>query len=343
MTKLLEMKDSLIRIYAKFDSYINMGLKFILALVMLLVIKNGVGYMDRIGSLPISLVLALICCLLPMSATLWVGALVVLLNLYALSIEVALVGAALFLAIYLIYFRFCPKDNVVALLTPILGRFGIPYVLPAVGGLLRPVYSALSIACGTVVYYFLDGVRQNASTVLAPVSGATSSERLKVLVGLLADNKEMYAVLAALVLSTLVIFFVRRLKIDYAWTIALFAGLIIQIVVYVVVSLALSVTPDILMLIIGSVLGGAIGTVLQFFCMNLDYERVERVQYEDDEYYYHVTAIPKRTVAAKEKQIKQFGNTGRMPRVSQTPTGDTTVLDRKALAQELDIDEDLLK
>ena len=83
--------------------------------------------------------------------------------------------------------------------------------------------------------------------------------------------------------------------------------------------------------------------------MNLDYARTERVQFEDDEYYYYVKAIPKKMVAGKEVTVKHFGNTVSMgKRVNppkQTPSAGEKNQDssRRVIAKELDIDEDLLK
>ena len=36
-----------------------------------------------------------------------------------------------------------------------------------------------------------------------------------------------------------------------------------------------------------------VSLILEFFFYNLDFSRVERVQFEDDEYYYFVKAVPK--------------------------------------------------
>jgi len=63
-----------------------------------------------------------------------------------------------------------------------------------------------------------------------------------------------------------------------------------------------------------SVLGVLFGTlvslgvcvVLQFFVFSVDYTRTEKVQFEDDEYYYYVKAVPKMTVAAPEKTVKRI-------------------------------------
>jgi hypothetical protein len=98
---------------------------------------------------------------------------------------------------------------------------------------------------------------------------------------------------------------------------------------------------------VGSILSVVIEIVIEFFCMNLDYARTERVQFEDDDYYYYVRAVPKKMVAVKEVTVKHFGNTGSMgKRVSHNrpqPTEEEEETSRRVIARELDIDEDLLK
>ena len=48
----------------------------------------------------------------------------------------------------------------------------------------------------------------------------------------------------------------------------------------------------------------------------MDYSRTEKVQFEDDEYYYYVKAVPKMTVAAQTKTVKKI-NTQRRPASSR--------------------------
>ena len=49
---------------------------------------------------------------------------------------------------------------------------------------------------------------------------------------------------------------------------------------------------------------------IKFFVFNVDYTRTERVQFEDDEYYYYVKAVPKNTVSIADKQIKKIKGQG---------------------------------
>ena len=49
-----------------------------------------------------------------------------------------------------------------------------------------------------------------------------------------------------------------------------------------------------------------LGIVLEFFVFGGDYTRTERLEYEDDDYYYYVKAVPKALVATSERSIKKI-------------------------------------
>ena len=46
--------------------------------------------------------------------------------------------------------------------------------------------------------------------------------------------------------------------------------------------------------------------MLEFFVFGGDYSRTERLEYEDDEYYYYVKAVPKASVSTSERSIKKI-------------------------------------
>ena len=86
MTKLLEIKDRVVKFYGKFETYIHPAVKFLLAMLSFLMINRQIGYMEKLQSLPVVLVLALLCGILPMNFTLWIAMLMILLHLYSLSL-----------------------------------------------------------------------------------------------------------------------------------------------------------------------------------------------------------------------------------------------------------------
>ena len=51
---------------------------------------------------------------------------------------------------------------------------------------------------------------------------------------------------------------------------------------------------------------GIIVFIAKFFRMTLDYSGTKNIQFEDDEYYYYVKAVPKLNVTEKDVQIKHI-------------------------------------
>ncbi len=350
MTNLLEIKDRLIRFYSKYETYLFPVVKFIVAIVLFTGINMNIGFMEKISQFPIALILALVCAILPVNATIWLAAFVVLADMYALSMEVAVTTLVLFAALFFLYFRFAPKDGFAAVLTPVCFKLNIPYVMPIGCSLLRDAYSVVAIICGTVIYYFLDGIHQNSGTlknVVADGETAATTSKFDISVGQLLSNKEMYLVIAIFTITAIVVYLVRRLEVEHAWTLAIISGVLIEVVGLFAGYLVLNVSGKTLGLLIGNILSLLISFVIQFLFMNLDYARTERVQFEDDDYYYYVKAVPKKMVAVKEVTVKHFGNTAsmgkRIDRSKRTLTPEEEETSRKVIAKELDIDEDLLK
>ena len=335
MTSLLEWKEKLIRFYGKNEVYVVPGIKFILAAVVFLLINLNMGYMTKLAGIPVALVLALLCAVLPVNAMIFFAAVLTLLHLYALSIEVCAVGLVLILIVLLLYFRFAPKDSYYAVLTPITFCFHIPYIMPVTAGLLRKPTSMASVISGTVFFYFLSGVKNNATLLSGVEEGDSATSTMVVALNQLLGNKEMYLVLATFVLMTMIVYVVRRMSIDHAWTIAIVAGILTEFTILLSGFLLLGIKGKIIWLIVGNVVAIIIALIQQFLFFNLDYTRTERVQFEDDEYYYYVKAVPKIYMAVKDKQIKKIAG--------KDDKKDRERISRKALAEEMDIDEDLLK
>jgi hypothetical protein len=347
MTKLLELKDQLVRFYSKFEMILYPVVKFAIAMLLFTEINADLGFMEELTSPAVTIALSVLCALLPTRGIVWIGALLVLANMYALSIEVAVTTLVLFAALFFVYFRFVPEDGLATVITPLCFKFHIPYVMPVSCSLLRSVYSIIAVVCGTIVYYFLDGIHQNAGILMNTVADDEELSKFDITAGQLIGNKEMYLVIVIFVIAALVVYAVRRMRIDHAWTLAIISGTLIEFVGLYVGYLVLNISDRTIWLIAGSIISLLIEMVIEFFMMNLDYARTERVQFEDDDYYYYVKAVPKKMVAVKEVTVKHFGNTGRMgKRISQnkpSPTEEDEETSRRVIARDLDIDEELLK
>ena len=57
---------------------------------------------------------------------------------------------------------------------------------------------------------------------------------------------------------------------------------------------------------IGSLLSGVFAYIIQFFHMVLDYGAIEEVQFEDEDYFYYVRAVPKLKMTVGERTVKHI-------------------------------------
>ena len=126
MTTLLVAKQYIKHFISKYEVYLKPLLKLILALTSLMLINGKIGYMHRLDSISIVLIAALMCSFMPMNFIIVVAAVFTVLHMYALSLECAVVTLVLLLVLFLLYFRFSPKDTIVVLLTPMSFILGIP-------------------------------------------------------------------------------------------------------------------------------------------------------------------------------------------------------------------------
>ncbi len=307
MTTLLIAKQILMTIYSKYEVYITPLLKFLLALVALLLINSRLGYMESIDKSTVVLIVALMCSFMPMNFIVIMTALFTLLHLYSFSLECAAVVGAGFLLMFLLYFRFSPKDTLVVVLMPICFLMKIPYVVPLAMGLVGTPTSVVSVACGVIAYYMIHYVTQNVS-VIAAMAGEETAAKFRFIIDGLLNNKEMVVTIVAFGITVILVYLIRRLSLDYAWTIAMAAGVVVDIMVLLVGDLMFETNVALFGVIAGNVAAFLLALVLQFFVFNVDYSRTEKVQFEDDEYYYYVKAVPKVTVAKPEKKVKQINS-----------------------------------
>ena len=88
-------------------------------------------------------------------------------------------------------------------------------------GLLEEAYSVFAVICGTVVYFFLDGVRQNEKLLGgAAEESAEANSKIVVALNQLLGNKEMYLVLGIMAVTLIIVYLIRRMSIANASQIA---------------------------------------------------------------------------------------------------------------------------
>ena len=305
MTSLLEIKQYIIRFYQKNETYLTYIWKFLLALVSIAMINNKLGYMSSLNNIAIVLMASLLCAILPPNFIVFISAVFILGHLYSVSAPTALVAVIVFLLMFLLYFRFSPKDTLAVLLTPIMFFLHLPYVMPLAMGLLGAPNSVVSVAFGLIIAYMLVFFSGNAASLGAEGVEEAASQFQSVVSGI-TGNKTMIVMIGAFAVTLVIVYIIRRTSMDNAWKVAIAAGSVCMIISILIGDLVTDAQISLFGVIVGTLVSALLMLVVEFFAFNLDYSRTEKVQFEDDEYYYYVKAVPKVTLSAPERRVKKI-------------------------------------
>ena len=329
MRGLLELRDKIKYYYRQYEFLILPALKFMLAYLAICCVNGALGYMPQVDKVGIVLIASLLCYFMPTGCIVFVASLFSLLHMYALSMEVALVGVCVYLILLLLFVRFDSRNSIVIVLTAVLAAMKIPYVIPITVGLLASPVAAVSVSCGLVVHSLINVISDNAAVINGMGAGEEMAKVRLILDGLI-KNRELVVMIVAFAITIAVVYFIRRMAVDYSWSIAMVAGVIINIVVILVGDLIYDTQVSLLGAFLSSLLALVIAKILEFMFFCVDYSRTENVQFEDDEYFYYVKAVPKMNVAVQSRTVKKINSQQRSSAAQRSTVAQRSVAPQRA-------------
>ncbi|NLC19545.1 MAG: hypothetical protein GX757_10090 [Clostridiales bacterium] len=305
MMSLLVFREQVKNFYHRYDIYIIPVVKFLFALVTIVTINKELGYDARLKTLPVVLALSLLCAFTPSAVMVLVAALLALVHVFFISPIISAVVLVFLMIIYFLYARFTPNLGYIILAIPILYYLKIPYTIPLLLGIISTPMAVVPTACGVLVYYVFQ-VINSAISVQVNKSVDDILQLYTNIIDNVIGNKQMIMSIVIFALMLIVVYYVRRMRVDYAFEIAIGAGALTSILGFLISDLILDKAEQILAMILGTIVSALIVFIVQFFQLTLDYSGVEHVQFEDDVYYYYVKAIPKMTVTTPQMKVKHI-------------------------------------
>ncbi|WFR58187.1 hypothetical protein QA584_03730 [Anaerocolumna sp. AGMB13025] len=319
MMTFLVLRARLRNLYQKYEIYIDTVAKFLMALVVFQIINRVLNYDQRLKQITIVFVLSLLSAFTPSAILVLLAALVSVIHIYYISKILSVIVIVIILIMYCLFLRFTPKLGYVILAVPILYFLKVPYIIPLLLGLFATPLSIVPTACGVIIFY-LFGVIREAVTLPINVSVEDTLQVYTYVIDGLIGNKQLFMTIVIFSLVILVTYIIRRMKFDYAREIAVAAGVLTCILGFLFSDLKLDVSEQIGIMILGTIASGILAVIIQFFHLTLDYTGVEHVQFEDEDYYYYVKAVPKINVTAPQINVKRY-NTQKNAGIQQGLTG----------------------
>lgn len=303
MRLLLSIRDCLSRFYGEHDTIIRILAKFVMALCAFAIINASMGKVAVLSNPLILAVFALICAFLPSNSTVMIGAGMILVHFYGISLETAIAGGTMLIVGMLLYFSIAPHSAVPLILTAITMRMGIPGATAVLFGLIGGPLSAVGVIFGVLTYDLVEVTNRIGNTLEGTSTDAAEAmmQKMTALMDAVISNRQMQIMAVTLAVLLWIVWLIRRMAIRYAWMVAAGTGLMVYAGMQFGAAMLFGTELQIVSLILDVAAAIITAGVAQAFLFSLDYRRTENVRFEDDEYFYYVKAVPKRKVYRKKR------------------------------------------
>ena len=338
MTKLINIKENVRIFYDKNLSWLHPLFKAVLSLLVLLVVQQMFGYNAAVNKPPILIAVSVIQAFLPLSFLFYSGSVLIMLNLWNVSLELLAFFFILFLICCLSFIRIDSKYIFILMLTPVLFFLKLEYLLPVVVGMTVGTAGLLPVVGGILVYFFSVYTR-DASALIAASSGSETGIGIQRVVRLMLIDKKLLVILVAFCLVILVASALYRMFHENAWMFCVVISNVALALLLLSGRLIFELDYAIWRVFLEIILAIGLDTVVQFFKGIGDVSRIEKVSFEDEEYIYYVKAVPKMKVAQAERSVTALGfeedNAGADEEVIEKPEESVESQDISAGKEEL--------
>ena len=284
MEKLLIYRERFLKFLTARGRYIQSGMRFLGGTVLFYVLGELFGYTETFSQPFFIFMMGVISVFIPISALSLIFYVVIFLD-------------------FLVYQRVFPETRIYLMMVPIFFYFQLPACLPIFAGMFCGIAGLPAILMGTVIYY-LSNILQQTMNQLA--SGSAHGKVYSLIAARAIDNKDLLLYFVVFCLVTALVTAIRKRGAAHGWNISILAGGVVYLICMFIggylVNNEINITSQ-----IGTIIGSiAIALIIQFLYNVIDYTREETFEFEDEEYYYYVRAIPKVTVEEEEFNVTQI-------------------------------------
>ena len=301
MTQLLVLREHIQKFYQKYAPFLNLFFRFMIGFVAFSSINRIIGYNPVLNQVYVELFLAALSMLMPGGVLLFASAAFASVHIFYVSRILAFVVALIFAIFYFAYLKFVPKHAYAVFAIPIAFPLNLVYGVPVFLGLIMTPIAIVPITCGVGIYFLLQAV-----TFVVSSSVDTSTNLYHTVLQQFFESEEMYVMIIVFSLVSIIVYVLRNREWNYAFEIAIVSGVVSNAVLLLIIKYLLDININVVSIVTGSILSGVLVWVIQFMRLALNYASVEHLQFEDEEYYYYVRAVPKINLAAPSKRVKRI-------------------------------------
>ena len=303
MIQLLLIRDSIKSVFKKYNAAIIPVLRFIAAFVTFALINGDLGYNEKLTGISVLVLLSAISAFFPMGVTVFLSGILMIFHIYSASMFLSLIFIVIIAILYFLLMRLAPGYSSLIIAIPVLTFFHMEALVPIAVGLVGSPIAIFAMIPGIVVSVLFNIIKEAVKMSAGSMQIEDNLQIYVFVIKSLLENKLMLLMIAAAIAVFLATYLCRRLAVSHSYILGIIAGIIVNLIVMIVGGLVFEVNVSVLWIFLGSIISGALAFAVQFFKYLLDYSSVEHLQFDDDDYFYYVTAVPKLSVTSPDLNI----------------------------------------
>lgn len=303
MIQLLLIRDSIKNVVKKYNAAITLVFRFIAAFVTFALINGNLGYYEKLNGISVIVLLSAISAFFPMGVTVFLAGLLMILHIYSASMFLSLIFIIIIAILYFMLMRLAPGYSAIIIAVPVLSFFHLEVLVPMASGLTGSPIAIFAIIPGIVVSILFNVIKDAVKMSSGSMQIEDNLQTYIFVIKSLVENKLMILMIVAAIGVLLATYTCRKLAVSHAYILGIIAGMIANLIIMIVGGLIFEIKVDVLWVLLGTILSGGLALVVQFFKYLLDYSSVEHLQFDDDDYFYYVTAVPKLSVTSPDLNI----------------------------------------
>ena len=303
MDRFTKIRVTIRRFIGEHSLWLERALRAVLSFILLNGIREYFAYADRLDNIFLILVLTAACAFLSYGGMALIITLYLLGEIFTLSLQGGLITVAILLVTYAFCRIFISRQYIHISAISVFYQMHLTFLLPTEAALFGEMSEVVPLIGGTTVAFYLKQLRDNSAAL---TDGSDTVTPLSLLTGGVLGNQLFALYLLAIIAMFVAISVIRRLPIKYAGILSVAFGILIEFIIMLSGYLLLDSRDRIPNLIICNIISLIIGLISSYLVMDLDYSRVEKVKFEDDDYTYYVMAVPKIKVADDQIEVKKI-------------------------------------
>lgn len=221
-----------------------------------------------------------------------------------LSSNIIISGMTMLIMLCILFFyaRIAIDESILILVTVAAIYLRIPFVMPVIAGLYFGLSSCIAIANGVFIYGYMEIVRNSiVPTALNEMSIDTAMSEVSVFIENITGNTQFIIVAFMYVVATIIVVLVSKMDIKNNFYVAIVSSVVFMTVGYIVLNVVgIHTGYSYLSIFVAGILSLVISLVIQTMDFVLDYDKMSKVQFQDEDNYYYVKVIPKYLVDDKK-------------------------------------------